>query len=218
MKQTKQPETPLLRWMAYASATIIALLPFHAFLTVWAANFLGHYTALRLWKELLLVLLAGAAVYMVARYRWARQAIRRDSLVWAILIYLGFLLLSGLVAGLTGAVRPKALAYGLLLDGRYLVFFLVTWLVSQRVDFLVRWWQRLVLLPAAAVLGFATLQWLVLPADFLRHFGYGPDTIAPSATVDQKAGYQRIQSTLRGANPFGAYLVIILSVIGARLA
>ena len=32
---------------------IMALLPFHAFLTIWLSTFVGHYTALRLWKEVL---------------------------------------------------------------------------------------------------------------------------------------------------------------------
>ena len=33
---------------------IILLMPFHAFLTVWIASGVDHYTAVRLWKEALL--------------------------------------------------------------------------------------------------------------------------------------------------------------------
>ena len=34
---------------------VIVLLPFHAFLTVWAASLFGHYTLFRLWKEFLVL-------------------------------------------------------------------------------------------------------------------------------------------------------------------
>jgi O-antigen ligase len=64
-----------------------------------------------------------------------------------------------------------------------------------------------------AVIGFGLLQALVLPADFLTHLGYGQATIVPFETVDQKLDYVRVQSTLRGSNPLGAYLVIILTAI-----
>jgi O-antigen ligase len=58
---------------------------------------------------------------------------------------------------------------------------------------------------------------LLLPIGFLAHFGYGPQTIPAYQTVDNKLDYQRIQSTLRGANPLGAYLVVIIGLVAARL-
>jgi O-antigen ligase len=61
------------------------------------------------------------------------------------------------------------------------------------------------------------LQYILLPADFLKHFGYGPGTIPASATIDQKVSYPRVQSTLRGPNPLGAYLVLVLSAVGAMI-
>jgi F0F1-type ATP synthase assembly protein I len=51
----------------------------------------------------------------------------------------------------------------------------------------------------------------------LRHAGYGPETIAAVQTVDQKEAYYRVQSTLRGSNPLGAYLVVVSSAILAWL-
>jgi hypothetical protein len=212
-----KPRPDIAQWMARVSAIVIALMPFHAFLTVWASSLFGHYTALRLWKEVLLLALVFGVVYLFATRRPLRQLVVCDKLFWCIGAYLLLLLVAGVVAAAAHTVTPKALAYGLLLDSRFLIFFVVTWVVTQYSDLLVRAWQRLVLVPAGLAVAFATLQWSLLPPDFLKHFGYGPDTTAPAATVDQKAGYERVQSTLRGANPFGAYLVIVLSLVGARL-
>jgi hypothetical protein len=67
------------------------------------------------------------------------------------------------------------------------------------------------------VIIFGLLQYFVLPYNFLQHFGYGSQTIAPYETVNSNLNYIRIMSTLRGANPFGAYLVIVTSVLTALI-
>jgi O-antigen ligase len=59
------------------------------------------------------------------------------------------------------------------------------------------------------------LQYLVLPYDFLKHFGYSAGTIYPYETINHNVNYIRVMSTLRGANPLGAYLVVLLSVLAA---
>jgi hypothetical protein len=136
-------------------------------------------------------------------------------LVLLVGLYIALVAGIGLIALLVvHTVTLKAYAYGLLLDTRFLVFFLVTWLVSRHNRLILDHWRQLLLIPASAVVLFALLQFTVLPADFLRHFGYGPGTIDAVQTVDQKAGYQRVQSTLRGANPLGAYLIVVLTTLG----
>jgi hypothetical protein len=200
--------------MARLAAAMIALLPFHAFVTVWASTFVGHYMLLRLWKELLLAILVLAGLCLLGVRPDLRRKFFGDRLV---LLTAAYLALIGIFAlfGLYGTVSRKALADGLLLDSRFLFFFLVTWLVTQDHDLIVRLWKQLLLIPAAAVVGLATLQYTLLPHDFLRHFGYGPTTISPTETVDQQEAYTRVQSTLRGANPFGAYLVMVMATLGA---
>lgn len=211
----QKPTYSIIRVMAVICAVIIGLMPFHAFLTVWGSSLIGHYTLLRLWKEVLLaLLLIGSFVVLVGQPPLRRRFIR-DRLFVLICLYGLVLVVAGGVALALHGVSKKALAYGLLLDGRYLVFFCITWLITLHDDVLVRWWERLLLIPAAVAVLFATLQYSVLPADFLKHFGYGPHTILPTETVDQKAAYRRVQSTLRGANPLGAYLVLVLSAAGA---
>jgi O-antigen ligase len=205
------------RYMALMSACVIILLPFHAFLTVWLSSGIGHYTLLRLWKEVLLLLLFLGWVVLLATRPDLRRACRRERLIGLITGYFVFVALIGFIAYLAGGVSLKAYAYGVLLDTRYLVFFGITWAVTLYDDLLIRFWKQLLLIPAGIVSVFAVLQYAVLPIDFLRHFGYGPNTIPAVATIDQKVNYHRAQSTLRGPNPLGAYMVLVLSALGVLL-
>src|SRR6185312_11612434 len=74
-----------------------------------------------------------------------------------------------------------------------------------------------VILPATVVIIFALLQFLALPYDFLSHFGYGVNTIFPYETINHNLNHLRVASTLRGANPLGAYLVLVMSTALALL-
>ena len=71
----------------------------------------------------------------------------------------------------------------------------------------------MVLYPSVLVILFGILQIFVLPHNFLSHFGYGPKTILPFQTINSNSKYVRILSTLRGANPLGAYLIVPISLL-----
>ena len=204
---------PVLSTVAILISLILVVLPFHAFLTVWLASNFGHYTAFRLWKEALLLGCSFGVVYLLLTDLRIRSHTLSRRLVWLILAYCGLVLGSGLLALHNHRVTPKALGYGLISDTRFLVFFLFCWMVALRTARLHKNWQRLLLWPAVIVIAFGLLQMLLLPNDFLRHFGYGSQTIAPVETINHNAFYLRIQATLRGSNPLGAYLVVPLSVL-----
>lgn len=76
-------------------------------------------------------------------------------------------------------------------------------------------------MPRAAVIGagivilFGALQAVALPKDILSGIGYSDQTIKPYLTVDMNHDYIRINSTLRGPNPVGAFAVIVLALVGA---
>lgn len=204
---------PVLSTVATLISVILVLVPFHAFLTVWLASNFGHYTAFRLWKEGVLLGSSLGVLYLLLTDIKIRSHTLSRRLVWLIIAYCGLLLGSGLLALHNHSVTPKALGYGLISDTRFLVFFLFCWMVALRTARLHNNWQRLLLWPAIVVIAFGLLQMLLLPNDFLRHFGYGSQTIAPFETINHNAFYLRIQSTLRGSNPLGAYLVVPLSVL-----
>ncbi|HTB48672.1 MAG TPA: O-antigen ligase family protein [Verrucomicrobiae bacterium] len=200
---------------AVASMTmfIILVMPFHAFLTVWGSSLVGHYTALRLWKEVLLAVCTLALPFLLVTDRKIRSHTLTRRLVWLILLYMLVNVLWGLVALNRHTVDAKALGYGLIVNLRFLVFFLITWTVALRLARLRIHWQWIVLWPAGIVVAFGLLQIFVLPSDFLVHFGYGPHTIPAYETINHNTHYIRIASTLRGANPLGAYLLVPISLL-----
>jgi hypothetical protein len=203
----------ILSWVSGFIMAILLLLPFHAFLTVWGASLFGHYTALRLWKETLLVVCVLGVIYLTFVDNKIRGHTLSRRLVWLIFAYMLLNLAWGLLALNQHDVSAKALGYGLVINLRFLVFFIVTWAIALRTSRLRIHWQWMVLWPAIVVIVFGLLQILLLPRDFLAHFGYGPATIPAYETINNNTQYVRIASTLRGANPLGAYLLIPISLL-----
>ncbi|HUD10534.1 MAG TPA: O-antigen ligase family protein [Candidatus Saccharimonadales bacterium] len=207
----------LTRIISLTIAVILVLLPFHAFLSVWLASQVGHYTALRLWKEYLLAIMGLIAVVLLARDKALRTRLGEQRLIWIIGLYLLLELFLGFTSFTHHQVSAEAVAYGLLDDTRFLFFFVLCAVIAARDDWLRRHWRPIVLIPALVVVVFGLLQAFVLPHDVLQHFGYGLSTIPAIETVNSNAHYYRIQSTLRGANPLGAYLLFVISILGVLL-
>lgn len=203
----------LVRLSFVVISLILVLLPFHAFLTVWGASLLGHYTLLRLWKEGLLLLLVLAAAVVLYRDRPLQQQLQASWLVRAIAAFLGVLSIWAIGAYLLGTVDLKAVVYGLLIDSRFLFFFLAVWILSAHHQRLHRQWPKLLVIPALVVILIGLLQYFVLPYDVLKHFGYSQATIYPYETINHNLHHLRIMSTLRGANPLGAYLLLIICLL-----
>jgi hypothetical protein len=179
-------------------AAVLVLVPFHAFLTVWGSTLVGHYTLLRLWDDLALLLVAGAATVCLVRDAGTRAWFMESLLVRLIAAYAGLTILLGAVSLARGDVSAKALGYGLLVNLRFLAWFLSVLLVAQRAPVLGKHWVRLVLGPAAVVAVFGALQFTVLPHDFLAHFGYhAATTIAPIETINHNSHYIRVQYRVR---------------------
>jgi hypothetical protein len=211
MKLTFSPRNKV---ASYLVMTVLVLVPFHGFLTVWGSALVGHYILLRLWDDALLAILVAVVTVWLIRDKELRQWFSGSLLVRLIAAYAGLTVLLGIVAYTKGDVTPKALAYGLLVNLRFLAWFLAVLLTVQRSALPERYWVRLTLVPAALVVVFACLQYTVLPHNFLGHFGYNAATnIAPIETINHDSRYIRVQSTLRGANPLGAYLVVVISAL-----
>ena len=204
-------------YLSWIAGLIIVLLPFHAFLTIWLSSLTGHYTLLRLWKEFLLLPLAAGAIYYLLKDKPLRTKFTDSWLIRLIFIYFLLLSLATAVPLAAGDVSAKAAWYGLLVDSRFLVFFLAVLVIADRSSWLAGRWQKLMLAPAVLVAAFAVLQYLVLPYDFLKHFGYGDSTISPYETINHSLNHIRVASTLRGANPLGAYLILPINAMAIYL-
>jgi hypothetical protein len=210
MKYLRVPQLTLPELL---TTTVLFFVPFHAFITIWASTLVGHYTVLRLWDDVLVFGLMIIACIWLARESDLRKWFFSSLLVRLILGYVGLVLLLGFVSYARGDVTVKALAYGVLIDVRFFAWFLVVLLTAQRSPWLRQHWKYLLLVPAAAVVLFGSLQYVLLPHQFLAHFGYNSSTIAPIETINHNEKYIRVQSTLRGANPLGAYIVVILAAL-----
>ena len=194
---------------------ILFSVPFYALLTVWGSSLVGHYTYLRLYTEVILIICTVAAIYLVSLDKKIRQKLFSSKLMWLIILYCTLVLIVGLGAYYTKNVTAKAFGYGPTIDTRYLLFFVVCLVAGYMSNFIRKNWMTIVLWPAGIVTAFGLLQAFVLPRDFLKHFGYNSSTIMPYGTINSNQGYVRIQSTLRGVNPYGAYLVILISLLGS---
>ncbi len=182
----------------------------HAPLSVWLGSLLsGNELLIKSWKEMLL----GSALILMMVVVSRRQAwdIYQPKLFWLIGTYAALHLL--LVPFFPSNLEQ--IAAGLLINLRFLLFFGLVYGVLSLFPQLRRLFVTIFFAGAVLVVGFALLQATVLPPDLLRHIGYGPETIMPFLTVDQNMDYIRINSTLRGPNPLGAYAGIVLAVVTA---
>ncbi len=214
---SKERDLNLAKYLSWAIALVLALLPFHALLTTWGGSNFGHLDAWRIWKELAIVAIFPLALWLSLITPSLRRWLKTDKLVWLCLAYAVLFVGTGFWALRKHQVNNSALIYSLLSNLRFIGFMMVVIPVAKVNDFLRRNWLKLLLGPAIIVIIFGLMQRFILSYDFLRHFGYGPNTIPAYQTVDQKLEYRRIQSTLRGANPLGAYLLFVLTAATSQL-
>lgn len=181
--------------------------------TVFFGSHFPRYDLLiKSWKEILM-----GVAFIIATVEVTRRAMWREILsdwVMRLIAAFGVLHILLLAWHWRGA---KAAGAGLLIDLRYLLFFALVYVLVTLAP-----WYRLRLLITAAcgaivVVVFGFLQ-LFLPRDLLAHIGYGPHTIQPYLTVDRNPNYVRINSTLRGPNPVGAYAGMVLTMMLAIVA
>jgi hypothetical protein len=111
----------------------------------------------------------------------------------------------------------EATLAGILINLRYLLFFVLVYVALTLYPQYIRLFIKVFIGGALIVLVFAILQVTVLPHDILKYLGYNQTTIMPFLTVDQNTDFIRINSTLRGPNPLGAYAMVVLALLLALL-
>jgi len=161
------------------------------------------------WKEILMLILAVVGAIIITR-RSAWGELWND---WLLRIAAAFVALH-LVISLVLYKGLAATFAGLAIDLRYIAFFVLVYIAIKLLPQYRKPMVVVATVGAFVVMGFATLQFF-LPADILSHIGYSRETIAPYLTVDKNPDYIRINSTLRGPNPVGAYAGMVLGLIAA---
>ena len=176
----------------------------HAPLSVGFSTLWPQYDLLiKSWKELLL----GGAVLLlpVILTMYKRWNIFKEPLFIGIAAFaaLNCLLIPVFFTG------SEATLAGILINLRYLLFFVLVYVALTLFPQYTKLFIKVGIAGALVVLVFALLQITVLPHDILKYIGYNQNTIMPFLTVDQNTDFIRINSTLRGPNPLGAYAAIV---------
>jgi len=186
----------------------------HAPLSVgFSTLFPAYELIIKSWKEILM-LVAGVLMVTVA-YRHRQLKLFKEPLLIAISIYALLHILTAI--GFGTEVSLQSVLAGFLIDLRYVLFFVLVYVAVRLYPRLRRPFVGVGIAGAVLVSVFALLQVFVLPYDALKYIGYGAGTIAPYLSLDQNYDYIRINSTLRGPNSLGAYIVIVLACTAAWL-
>jgi len=164
------------------------------------------------WKEILMLIAGLIAIFLLFKTKQTR--LLRDPIIIAIAAY-AVLHLALLFYEPQGWIASVA---GLAIDLRYLLFFGLVYIALRLYPNYRRLFIKVAIAGALIVVIFALLQVFALPHDILKYLGYNVDTIQPYLTIDMNHDFVRINSTMRGPNPLGAYAGIILTLVVAFIA
>jgi len=185
----------------------------HAPLSVGLGTLWPNYDLLiKSWKEILMLIAGVIAILLL--YKTKQMRLLRDPIIVAIGIYavLHLILLPYNNGGLASS------AAGLMIDLRYLFFFALVYIAMRLYPGYRKMFIKVGVAGALIVLIFAILQVFILPYDVLKYIGYNKNTIIPYLVVDKNYAFIRINSTLRGPNPLGAYACMVLVLIVAAVS
>lgn len=188
---------------------IFGLVIFHAPLSVYVSQFAPE-AIVKAWKEILLLLVTPLILYLLSKKSYLSQ-LSNDVLAQMIVVYA----VLHIVLAISITTSSYQTLAGLLIDLRYLLFFVLVFSIVVLQPSLRKMFIRVGAIASAISLAFAALQATTLPRDVLKYIGYSKETIEPYLTVDKNTDFIRINGTLRGPNPLGAYTVVVISLVYA---
>ncbi len=189
--------------LGWGSVTLLAVMPFHAFLSVWAGHLFGHMELFQSWKELLIGLMGLVAI--VYFYQNPKKFKDHFGPLWILIA--AYAAVSLLVTAAFANGSRSAILRGAKTDLVFLLAFVLASLVTGK--YFKRLGQKVLLASTAAVSLFAIAENFFLPANFLVRFGYGPSTVPPSLPY---GNLHRFPSTLGGPNQLGAFLILPIAL------
>lgn len=189
---------------------IVALMPFHAFLSVWLGSITGNQAVWQSWKELLAIALTGLSTFYAYKHPSSLQ--RLQSPFWYALG--GFV---GVAVVVTMVMQPGVIAalFGAKTDLEPLALCVIAALVADKE--LVRRMVAALLVTSSIVVALALMQVYVMPREFLTSFGYNASTIAPYMLIDPALNDVRAFATLGGPLQLGSFLVLPIALCAALM-
>ena len=208
-KQSEVISNIAIKFLYGSFLTLLIVLPFHAFLTTWLGTEFGARDIIRSWKEILLVFMSVAALWLFIKDAKLRTFALSYKLNWLIVAYITL----NIIYALIFSTELDQELMGLKLN----IGFLLAFLLAQVVGFYYRDKPHIkkvgliILVTSAVVAVFAVVQATLLPFDFLARFGYGPQTIEPFLRI-QDSQTIRVISTLDGPSQLGQFLILPIAL------
>ncbi len=201
---------PLHRALQLLLVLLVALMPFHAFLTIWAGHLFGHQSLWRAWKEVATLLLTGGTGMLLIANKGATKG-KTQAVVW---LGLAFAFWAVLISVLHRVIGQTSWWYGVKTDLEFVILFIVGYFLADRALGLRL--AKILIVTTSILVIFILLQAFVWPNDFLTHFGYSQANIAPVQHIANSTN-RRIFGTLGGPNQLGAYLILPVSYLLALI-
>lgn len=203
-----RPHSWVLQTLIFCFVAIIALLPFHAFLSTWGGTAIGPLLVWKSWKEILLIALLPLIIFYLVQRPDIVKTLIKSRLMQLIALYFG----ANVAAAVFSQASYEAVAAGLMMNLRFFAICVLGYILYlsghpwvERIKSKLPAWFFSVTIVVSLL---AILQVTVMPVDFLTHFGYGKDTIPAFLTLDDNPNALRAYATLRGPNPFGSFLLL----------
>lgn len=204
----------------FGLTSVVLLMSIHPFLVSSFGMITGQYAVLKLWKELVLVVVLSSMFFIAYNNKKFRKVITSNRINQYIVL---FTVLSVVMAAITiTAGQTEAAIAGLVFNLRFFVIFvafqLAYLLTTKQYTQLKQQLITFFLYTSIAVALFGILQVTLLPKDFLVPFGYD-GVLAPPAytTVDDNDNALRAFSTMWGPNMLGSYLLLPLALFTVNI-
>lgn len=122
----------LLSLIKIAIIAILISMPFYAFLTIFASSVIGHYTAVRLYGETILLIATIVAILLIIIDRPLRIKFFKSRIIKLMALFAGLVVIWGIGFYLKKDLSAKAFGYGLIVDLRFFLFFVISYLFSLK--------------------------------------------------------------------------------------
>lgn len=211
----KSPESTWQKASRWLFLGLLAYMPLHIFLSTWIGTSFGILDFAKVAKEVVLLVGAGIAL-VIGTQRGVVRKLLSGKLMWLIAAFVAL----NIVLALWRPTDSDAELLGLAYNVRFLIFFVWAVILSKLYNTteLIKQAVKVVLISGLITVAFGLFQYLLLPNDALTHVGYARENgVLPAFFIDDKPDLERIMSTVRDPNSYGSYLIIILSLLGARL-
>lgn len=194
----------------------------HPFLTAFVGSLTGVYAPIKIWKDIVVALIATIGLIFSITTRHRRTVVWSSNIVRIIAAYT---LLTFIMFFYHQSYKDDSGYAGLIFNLRFIALFFAIYVFLKLKNI-----QResikksfsdlksLVLGIGTVVAFFGILQVTVLPVGIMQFFGYdGIYTISPVSTVDNNPNMRRAFSTLRGPNELGSFLILPLVIAAEYL-